>query len=187
VPGYNKFRTVSMILVIAELTIPFLGVLAVSELFNQKFEKKDFLKALKYSFYGLGGLVLLFTLLPGAFLNFSGGMDKELLEAGYPDFLIDALAVDRQSILRADAFRSFVFIVLTAGLILLFYLGKVKRSLFIVVLALLFLLDLWVVSRRFLNTFQLCFKKRKPANLSAHAGRPADFEWMMTQISGYLT
>lgn len=176
VPGYNKFRTVSMILVIAELTIPFLGVLAVSELIHQKFEKKDFLKAMKYSFYGLGGVVLLFALLPGAFLNFSGGMDKDLLEAGYPQFLIDALAVDRQVILRADAFRSFVFILLTAGLILLFYFGKVKRSLFIVVLALLFLLDLWVVSRRFLNTSNYVSKRE---NQQIFQPTPADLQILM--------
>ena len=178
VPGYNKFRTVSMILVIAELTIPFLGVLAVSELFNQKFEKKDFLKALKYSFYGLGGIVLLFTLLPGAFLNFSGGMDKELLEAGYPDFLIDALAVDRQTILRSDAFRSFIFIVLTAGLILLFYYGKIKKSFFIVVLALLFLLDLWGVSRRFLNTSNYISKRE---NQQIFQPTPADLQILMDE------
>lgn len=178
VPGYNKFRTVSMILVIAELTIPFLGVLAVSELFNQKIEKKDFLKALKYSFYGLGGIVLLFTLLPGAFLNFSGGMDKELLEAGYPDFLIDALAVDRQTILRSDAFRSLIFIVLTAGLILLFYYGKIKKSFFIVVFALLFLLDLWGVSRRFLNTSNYISKRE---NQQIFQPTPADLQILMDE------
>jgi hypothetical protein len=182
VPGYNKFRTVSMILVIAELTIPFLGVLAVSELFHQKFEKKDFLKAMKYSFYGLGGIVLLFALLPGAFLNFSGGMDKDLLEAGYPQFLIDALAVDRQSILRADAFRSFVFIVLTAGLIFMFYFGKIKRSVFILGLALLFVLDLGVISRRFLNDSNYVSKRE---SRQIFQPTPADLQILMDDDPNY--
>lgn len=176
VPGYNKFRTVSMILVIAELTIPFLGVLAVSELFKQRTEKKDVLKALKYSLYVLGGIVLIFTLVPGAFLSFSGGMDKDLIAAGYPEFLIDALAVDRQVLLRSDAFRSLIFIVLTAGLIFLFYYGKVKRSLFIVVLALLFLLDLWVVSRRFLNTSNYVSKRESQQFFQP---TPADLQILM--------
>lgn len=159
VPGYNKFRTVSMILVIAELTIPLLGLLAVSELLNKKYDKTDILKALKYRFYVAGGIVLFFALIPGALFNFSGGLDKELLAAGYPDFLMNALKEDRILLMRSDAIRSFIFILLTAGLLLLFYYGKVKRNLLVLGLALLFLSDLWVVSRRFLDSSDYITKR----------------------------
>ena len=61
VPGYNKFRTVSMILVIAELTIPFLGFLAVKELLAANTDKDDVMKALKYALGITGGLCILFV------------------------------------------------------------------------------------------------------------------------------
>ena len=42
VPGYDKFRSVAMILVIAEFTIPLLAVLALNELINKlPSDKKD--------------------------------------------------------------------------------------------------------------------------------------------------
>ena len=163
IPGYNKFRTVSMILVIAELTIPFLGILAISEMLKEKYSRADVLRALKYSIYSLGGLVLLFAVIPGAFVSFSGGFDNDMLAAGYPDFLINALQDDRQAMLRADALRSLIFIVLTGGIVLLFYYGKIRRVVFIAALGLLILTDLWVVSRRFLDSSNYVSKRESQA------------------------
>lgn len=159
VPGYNKFRTVSMILVIAELTIPFLGILAVSELAKKKYERKDAWRALQYSVYILGGVVLLLWLIPGAFLSFSGSIDKDLMAAGYPDFIIDAMRGDRQAMMRSDAFRSLVFILLTAALLVLFYFEKIRRNYLFIGLAVLFLIDLGFVGRRFLNSSNYVSKR----------------------------
>ncbi len=161
VPGYNKFRTVSMILVIPGLTIPFFGLMAIAEMLKKNIVKQELFRALKYSFLILGGIALAFTLIPGAFLNFSGGMDNAILAAGYPQFIIDALMVDREVMLKSDAFRSFVFITLTAGLVYLFYLGKIKPHLLIIGLGVLFLADLGPISRRFLNADSYVSKNEK--------------------------
>lgn len=40
VPGYNKFRAVSMTLVIANLTIPLLAILALKEIFDKNADPK---------------------------------------------------------------------------------------------------------------------------------------------------
>ena len=50
IPGYNKFRSVSMILVIAELTIPLLGFLALKEILSENTEKEDMMKIVKICF-----------------------------------------------------------------------------------------------------------------------------------------
>jgi hypothetical protein len=173
IPGYNKFRTVSMILVIAELTIPLLALLAMAELFREGIDRKRVFRSLKYALYVTGGIALFFLLLPGALLSFSGGADAQLLDAGYPEFIVDALKTDRQHMLRQDAFRTLMFVILTAGLVLLFNLNKVNRKLLVAGLAVLFLLDLWVVGRRFLNDSSYVSKRE---NLAVFQPSQADME-----------
>lgn len=147
-PGYNKFRTVSMTLVIAELTIPILAMAAVWKIIRGEVEKKTLRKYLLYTLYITGGFALLFILLPGMFLSFSSPKDSQL---GWPQPLIDALVSDRQKLLRADAFRTLIFVILTAGLIWMIMKEKMKTLWAGVVLTALFLLDLGTVGKRYLN------------------------------------
>ncbi|MCD6067352.1 MAG: hypothetical protein K0S33_2178 [Bacteroidetes bacterium] len=90
VPGYNKFRAVSMILVIAELTIPLLAILAIDSLIKNSAEggegkikpvfflRKVFSKEIKitkitYIVFGVvAGFLLLCWLMPGMFNTFQG-------------------------------------------------------------------------------------------------------------------
>ena len=46
-PGYNKFRAVTMILVIAQFCIPLLGFLALRDIFNGTVSKSEIIKRLK--------------------------------------------------------------------------------------------------------------------------------------------
>ena len=147
-PGYNKFRTVSMILVIAELTMPLVAIFALQKIWNAEITKKDFFRALKYAFYIVGGLTLLFAVVPGAFLSFQGTVDTQL---NYPEPLLDALREDRKNLLQADAIRSFVFVSLSAIMLLVYHYKKITPHLFIIGIAALFLLDLWPVNQRYLN------------------------------------
>ena len=70
IPGYNKFRAVSMIMVIAEFTIPLLSILALKEIF----EKPEIIKEkIKYFYISLSltaGIALLFWLTPSTFFSF---------------------------------------------------------------------------------------------------------------------
>lgn len=147
-PGYNKFRTVSMILVIAELTIPILGMAAFIKTIKGQIDKKAAKKALLYSLYITGGLCFLFLILPSSTYGFYSDKDALLK---WPQPLIDALVSDRETLLRADSFRSLAFIALTAGLIWLIIQNKIKAVWASVVLALLFFLDLGIVGKRYLN------------------------------------
>ena len=111
-PGYNKFRAVSMILVIAEFTLPLLGFVALNKFLTTDSDEKK--KPLQLAFYIVGGLTLIFALMPTLFFDFVGGQDANLAKNGWP---IDALQADRASLLSADAWRSFIFITLTFGLL----------------------------------------------------------------------
>jgi len=147
VPGYNKFRTVSMTLVIPALAMPMLAMLALNLILFGDIDKKKLYSALKWSVGITGGLALLFALLPDLAGDFVSARDSSYQEA-----LADALQADRRTLLRTDALRSFIFIGLMAGLILLYKMQKIKVNIAITLIAVLFLVDMWPVNKRYLNS-----------------------------------
>ncbi len=147
-PGYNKFRTVSMTLVIAQVTVPLLGILAIKQIMSQKFEKEKLINALKYSLIITGGIALLLAIFPGIMGDFSMPSDKQTF--GSPE-LISAIEQDRQSLVRSDAFRSLIFILLTSAFLWAFITEKLKRNYLFIGLGILFIADMWPVNKRFIN------------------------------------
>jgi hypothetical protein len=156
-PGYNKFRTVSMTLVIAEFAMPVLAILAFREVLAGELSKKEFMKAVKYSLFGLGGLILLILLISGSF-DVTAPVDEQLRSQGL-DSIVDAIQKDRLSILRSDAFRSLVFVILTATLVYFAYLKKIKYNTILILLTFLLLIDLWPVNKRYLNSKDFVTRK----------------------------
>jgi hypothetical protein len=155
-PGYNKFRSVSTILVITGFTIPLMAALALKNVFQNTIEKKKFNKSLIWSAGITGGLCLLFAILPGLAGNYISPADQAVFEQLRltPDLkvtFVSALVSDRKEILQADALRSFIFIVLAASLLLIYYKGKIRMQYAAGLLALLLLFDMWPVCKRFLN------------------------------------
>jgi len=148
-PGYNKFRSVSMALVMAEFAMPVLGILCLREIINGNPVKKEFLRAWKYSFFGLGGLILILLMISGSF-DMTASFDEQFRSQGL-DKIVDAIQMDRLSMLRSDAFRSLVLIILTAALSYFVYVKKVKLNTFILIISLLLLIDMWPVNKRYLN------------------------------------
>ncbi|MCF6356318.1 MAG: YfhO family protein [Draconibacterium sp.] len=155
-PLYNKFRAPSMILVIAQIAMPLLGFIALNDIITGKADKKEWLNGLKWATLITGGLSLLFALAPGITGNFSSPYDLRLQ---LPNWLIDAAVSDRKAALRTDALRSFLFIALSAGTLYLWHLKKIKTNLFIGILGLLILLDLWAVDKRYLNNDNFVSKR----------------------------
>ncbi|MBL4587581.1 MAG: hypothetical protein JKX84_11090 [Flavobacteriales bacterium] len=162
-PGYNKFRAVSMTLVMAQLILPILAILGLKEFFESN-EKKILKKKLMIAAGTVGGICLLFTLMPGMFFDFSAENDGQLVKAGYPEWLVSALLEDRQSLLQSDAMRSLVFILITAGLLFAAQLGKLKANVVILLIAVLVLADLVPVAHRYLNEDDF-ISARKSKNL----------------------
>jgi len=156
-PGYNKFRAVSTILIISGFTIPLLGALALRNVFQFKIEKRKFFKSILWSGGITGGLCLIFYIVPGLAGNYISSADiavfKQLkltpdIQASFQSALIS----DRKEILQSDALRSFIFIALAAILLLAFYKNKIKMEFAAGILAVLLLVDMWPVSKRFLNS-----------------------------------
>ncbi len=169
-PGYNKFRTVEMILVIAELAMPVLAFLALDQIIKNK---KDIKMKQVYIAFGLtGGLALLFWLMPDLFNSFMkddehATLTRQLTNSGFPQNIIggilSSLEETRMAIFRADALRTFGFIL--AGLIaLILYLrNTIKTEMLIGALGLLILVDMWAVNKRYLNEDNFVKKAKNEA------------------------
>lgn len=168
-PGYNKFRAVSMILVIAEVAIPVLAVLAVDKLLRTPdlFTKKiklvfggreiTFQNALVISFAATGGLALLFYLMP-SLADFTWWRDKEILDSyakssgqDIADQIAQALETARVAIFKAEAIRSFLFITGAAALVWMYAKAIINKAALIPLLGILVLFDLAPVDKNFLN------------------------------------
>lgn len=147
-PMYNKFRTVSMILVILQLAIPIMAVLTVNELLFTETQPDK--KRVQHGFYwALGltaGFALIFVLMPSLAGNFVSGSDGQL-----PQTLLKPLAQDRMGLLRADAMRTIAFILLSAGVLWFAYCKKLKAQYAAIILIALVMIDLWSVDKRYLN------------------------------------
>lgn len=158
-PLYNKFRAVESTLVLASLFIPILAVLALNEIVNRRSEIPRLDKKVLYSAYIVGGISLLIALLPGILLDFRGSnhqtfiqqLSGQLGDSGFAQMIGNALIEDRESMARADAWRSVIFILLATGLLWLWVKDKLKVNTAVIVLATLILIDMWVVNRRYLN------------------------------------
>ncbi|MBQ8770667.1 MAG: YfhO family protein [Bacteroides sp.] len=163
VPMYNKFRAVSSILVIAEFTIPLLAMLALKEVVTTpaiiKERKKDFL----ISFGLTGGLALLFAVMPKVFFpQYVSTMEMNALQSIPADQLVPLLAnleEVRMSLFTADAWRSFFIILVGAGLVWAYGMGKLKETVLIGALAVLCLVDMWDVNKRYLYDGQFVEKQ----------------------------
>lgn len=154
VPMYNKFRAVSSILVIAEFTIPLLAMLALKEIVSSPDILKERRKEFLVSFGLTGGLALLFAVMPKVFFpSYISTMEMNALQSFPTDQLVPLLAnleEVRMSLFISDAWRSFFIILAGVTLLWMYVAGKLKQISLIVSLALLCLVDMWTVNKRYL-------------------------------------
>ena len=175
VPGYNKFRAVSMIMIVPELTFPIFAVLGINELlkiknWEEKFQLSLFKKDITYkkliiiTTSVVGGFCLISYLAPDLVNTFqsTGEYNQtvgQYVRSGYPEDqakttvaqLIPQLEIARKAIFKSDAIRSFIFVLLGFVALYFYFTDKIKKELFFIILGLFIFIDLWSVDRRYLN------------------------------------
>ena len=150
-PGYNKFRAVTMAIFIAQMAIASLAALSLAKLFEwSSIEAAE--KKLGWAAGITAGLCLIFWMIPDLAGEFSSPNDAQIGGGKpLPSEFIQALASDRMNMLSADAMRSFFFVMLAAGLVFL-VLKKIMQPLYATLaIGLLGFIDLWQVDKRYLN------------------------------------
>lgn len=160
-PMYNRFRTVSSILVVAEFCMPLLAVLALKKIFDDP----SILSREKRWFYLSGGIVagiaLLAALAPGLFDTFLKDYEREA--AGQPGYaeLFAGIAEARKAVFTADAWRSFIIVVLGFAMLWLLNRKKVSATVALVALAVILVGDMYPVNKRYLNSDNFVTPARK--------------------------
>ena len=158
VPMYAKFRTVASILVIAEFTIPLLAMMMLKkindepEILTDKRNRKFLIASLVLT-AGVAAMVAIAPSLMGPFVTeqehqmLSGiqGMPPELLSA-----IFNNLTAMREAMVSADAWRSAGIIIIGAAILLLYSKKRLSSRFMVGAIALLCLIDMWQVNKRYL-------------------------------------
>jgi hypothetical protein len=190
VPGYDKFRTVSMTLTIVEFMLPLMAVLALDKLVKESDLVK---KNIKKLYYGLGvvvGISLLILLTPSSFTSFYTQEEYDQVLASVKDQKVSQDVIDgfftslenaRKTIMTADALRTFMLVLIAAILIFAFTRYKFKDGYIIWSLAVLIFLDLWIVDKRYLSADDYA---RKTTNYTPFPMTPSD-EMILRDTASY--
>ena len=160
-PLYNKFRTPSMSLVLANVTMVLMGMLGLRELFSQEVPLRRKRVAL-YVSGGVTALALLVGLVVSGSLPFTGASDTQMApQYGNQWALIQSIFIeDRKALFQSDSWRSLLFVALAFAALWLYLrlsnrnTQSNRKTLTVVislVLTVLTLIDLWGVDRRYLN------------------------------------
>lgn len=181
-PGYAKFRTVSMALVVVQWSVPLLGALALARLWRDEVPRERLLRATAWAAGVTGGLCLLCIAAGGALFDFgrdeSAAMMTEqfnyLFRANDMQEYIDrgtdiewgaaagdAMAAERAAMMRADAWRSLGMILLAAAGVALFALRRIGKYALTAWTGAVVLLDLVPVDLRFLSAEDFVSPRRQ--------------------------
>ncbi len=149
-PQYNKFRAVESILIVAEITMPLLGFMGLQQLIENKENDK------KNSLYILiaGGVTaficLIFALFGSSICSFTSSYDAQW-KSQVGDEIYRMILDQRAAMMKADAWRSFGFVI-AATILLYAYVKKNFKTLYLGLgLTALIILDMWSVDKRFCN------------------------------------
>ncbi|WP_420575640.1 YfhO family protein [Ekhidna sp.] len=143
-PGYNKFRSVTFTIIISIFAMNLLGFTALENLVNR--EWNETLKKKVYIVFGIAGGFLLALLMFSGALGYRGAIDAQL-----PDWFIDAIREDRQSLLIKDSLRALMFVVGFAILVWAIFKKRVKINQVMLGLAFLVFVDSFSLTKRFLG------------------------------------
>jgi hypothetical protein len=149
VPGYDKFRAVTIILVIVELCAPVLAVLFVDRFLKEEPWGRTQRQWFLYPTGVLLLLLLVMSVAPASLFSVFSDEEKAVLQ---DQNYIAGLKDIRASILSQDAWRGVVFLLIGAGLVYGWGRRWLAKPLFIGSLGVVILADLWTVDRRYVNT-----------------------------------
>ena len=146
-PAYDKFRAVSTALVVVQWSVPMLAALVLWRIVRGEYGKDELLRGIAWAAGITGGVALVVWMLGGQMFSFSSPTDARL---GLPADIVLAMEQERALMLRADALRSLIMVLIAAGTVALFAWDKIKRTALLVLLGALVTIDMVGVDSRYL-------------------------------------
>ena len=173
-PGYNKFRTLSMSLVVVQWSVPLLAALGLAYIFKNHHETPRLRRAIAMA-TGITCSILLIMIIGGRALGdfgmqqsgemLRGQFYQMLQQSGADDYIkqglheqmawetASAMALERADVMRADAWRSLLFVLFAAGALWAYIERKfiLRPAILCATLAVVIATDLIDVDFRYLN------------------------------------
>ena len=175
-PLYNKFRAVSTALVVVEWSAPLLAGMALWQMW-QKWEDKKYLSRKIAIAAGItAGLCLIFAVAGSSMFDFGEEASVAMMGQAFGDaevgaIVAEAMATERASILAADAWRSIVYILLAAGVLLgALHIDKRWRIGALAIVAVLIVVDILPINLRYLP-YETFVEKRNTKILPTEADK----------------
>lgn len=148
VPFYDKFRAPSSILVVVELLFPFIAILGLYNFFKNKALTDTYKnKILLYCTGGTLALLLLLIVFGKSLLGFHTEAEAQY----FPSYLLNYIEDARYDMMRADAWKAFFYVLISAGALFLALKKKLSHNIALIVLGMVSLFDLWTVNQKYLN------------------------------------
>jgi hypothetical protein len=159
-PGLNKFRIPTMILIIPEFLFPVLGVWVLNDIIKEKYTAEELWKNTKVALIATAGFCILIGFGSSMFFDFksvsdAGTMQRYVQMLGGNEQagrqLMNAIQADRIDIARNSALMSAFYILLAGGLIWAFSRKKINGTILLVGIGIIAAIDLISVDKGYLN------------------------------------
>ena len=155
-PVYNKFRAVESILIVAEITMPLLGFLALKTVADGSLSWKRLRNSI-FVAGGVTGFICIVVALMSGSIDVTSSYDAQW-KGQVGQQIYDAILDQRTAMLRSDAWRSLLFVLLGTEIAFVYAYMRYNRpqvrnlNLYCgIALTLLIAADMWTVDKRFCN------------------------------------
>jgi len=159
-PGYNKFRAPSVVIVVPTLLLVMLAALTLNRLFTMTAaERTGAWKQYKKGLYLTGAVFVILFVLYGSF-DYAGELDRSLQQRvatapqqiqDYIRSFVHALREDRQSLFLNSLLRSLLYVAIAAAVGFFWLKGRLKPLAALGIIGALTLIDLFTIDVQYLS------------------------------------
>ena len=159
-PGYNKFRAPSVVIVVPTLLLVMLAALTLNRLFTMTAaERTGAWKQYKKGLYLTGAVFVILFVLYGSF-DYAGELDRSLQQRvatapqqiqDYIRSFVHALREDRQSLFLNSLLRSLLYVAIAAAVGFFWLKGRLKPLVALGIIGALTLIDLFTIDVQYLS------------------------------------
>ena len=160
-PAYNKFRSVTFIIIISIFSIILMGMISLEKLLSKPNKKN--IKIFKKSIL-LTVVFFILILIISNLLSYSGAVDENL--KNLPKWFITNLIADRKDMLIYDTIRNLIFVLIFTGCIYLHLIEKLKSRFLMIILIFISIIDMGLINNRFIKENSFMRKNIKNFSMS---------------------
>ncbi len=157
-PMYNKFRAVTIIMVIVELIFPLLAALFLVEVIKRREEFESKISSFYKAAGGFLAVLLVLSFTPDSFLDFTSDSEEvtfsqQMGKAGASNVSLQRqqLIDYRVEVFQSSAYKSVGYVFVAVLLLVLFIKKRINWKMLVVALSVLTLIDLFINNKRFIN------------------------------------